>query len=84
MSIFGCVRLLLLFAVSTLPHKVIQSDNTAHEIFTALAHLFEQSVFKIDNDMHMCRKPVSTGFSESMALKMAEIISIETNIDVDR
>ena len=39
-------------------------------------------MFKIDNDTHMCRKPVPIGFSENMALKMA-VIGIETNTDVE-
>ena len=62
--------------------------TTQRDISIVLAHLFEQRFssfkFKIDNCMHMCWKPVSkTGFSESMALKMAEIGS-KTMIDGDR
>ena len=78
-------RLLSLFAVSsiTTPGNTLYSLTTQQEIPTALAHLSEQSFsafkFKIDKDMHRCKKPVSNiRFSKSMALKMAKM-----NIDVD-
>ena len=57
--------------------------TSQREISTTLAHLFEKKRFKINNNKHMFRKQVSTGFPESIALKMAGI-GIEMNIDVDR
>ena len=65
--------------------------TTQRDISTGLAHLSEQRFstfkFRIDNYMHMCRKPVSKiGFSESIALKidLMDIVSNLSHIVVGR